>query len=72
MTKPRSKVAFVLIDGVGDVNIPSLGFKTPLQAARTEILDAVAGRFPSVCSSLASASPIIPNLLFCLYHFTPV
>lgn len=44
MKRPKSKVAFVLIDGVGDVNIPSLGFKTPLQAARTEILDAIAGR----------------------------
>lgn len=37
------RVAFVLIDGVGDVTIPQLGGRTPLQAATLPHLDAVAG-----------------------------
>ncbi|KAL4448400.1 hypothetical protein ABPG75_005619 [Micractinium tetrahymenae] len=36
------RVAFVLIDGVGDVTIPQLGGRTPLQAASLPHLDAVA------------------------------
>lgn len=39
----KNKVAFVLIDGVGDVSIPRLGFKTPLETAKTPVLDAIAG-----------------------------
>ncbi|CAM0147670.1 unnamed protein product [Urochloa decumbens] len=38
----RSRVAFVLVDGIGDVAIPSLGGRTPLEAARAPGLDAVA------------------------------
>jgi hypothetical protein len=37
------KVAFVLIDGIGDVSIPALGGKTPLEAAQTPFMDAIAG-----------------------------
>lgn len=40
--RQRRRVAFVLVDGLGDVSIPSLGFQTPLQAARTPNLDAIA------------------------------
>jgi 2,3-bisphosphoglycerate-independent phosphoglycerate mutase len=40
-----TSVAFVLIDGVGDVSIPELGHRTPLQAASTPTLDAVAGKY---------------------------
>lgn len=36
-------VLLLLIDGLGDVSIPELEFKTPLQKARTPFLDAVAG-----------------------------
>ncbi|PSC70414.1 archaeal type cofactor-independent phosphoglycerate mutase [Micractinium conductrix] len=36
------RVAFVLIDGVGDVTVPALGGRTPLQAAALPHLDAVA------------------------------
>ena len=39
---PRG-VAFVLLDGIGDVTIPDLGRLTPLQAADTPTLDAIAG-----------------------------
>lgn len=37
------KIAFVLVDGIGDVSIPRLGFRTPLEVARTPVLDAIAG-----------------------------
>lgn len=37
------RLAFVLIDGVGDVSIPQFGFKTPLQVADVPHLDAIAG-----------------------------
>lgn len=40
--QPKNRVAFVLIDGVGDVTLPRLGHKTPLQAARVPNLDAIA------------------------------
>ena len=39
---PR-KIAFVLIDGIGDINVPLLGNMTPLKAANTPTLDAIAG-----------------------------
>ncbi|KAH0869952.1 hypothetical protein HID58_076974 [Brassica napus] len=38
----KKRVAFVLIDGLGDVSIPRLGYKTPLQAANIPNLDAIA------------------------------
>ncbi|KAL6136712.1 hypothetical protein ACLB2K_062007 [Fragaria x ananassa] len=40
--QPKRRVAFLLIDGVGDVSIPKLGFNTPLQAAKLPNLDAIA------------------------------
>ena len=40
--KPKTRVAFVLIDGIGDVSLPRLGYKTPLQAAKIPNLDAIA------------------------------
>lgn len=40
---PLQRVAFVLIDGLGDVSIPELGNRTPLEAAHTPFLDAIAG-----------------------------
>lgn len=39
---PKRRVAFVLIDGLGDVSIPRIGYKTPLQAAKIPNLDAIA------------------------------
>jgi hypothetical protein len=41
------KALFVLIDGVGDVTIPSLG-KTPLQQANIPNLDKLAGKYDSL------------------------
>ena len=37
------RTAYVLIDGIGDVVVPTLSGKTPLQAAHTPVLDAIAG-----------------------------
>jgi len=37
------KIAFILIDGIGDINVPVLGNMTPLMAADTPTLDAIAG-----------------------------
>jgi 2,3-bisphosphoglycerate-independent phosphoglycerate mutase len=37
------KVLFLLIDGIGDVQIPELGSKTPLEYANTLTLDRLAG-----------------------------
>ncbi|KAF6175128.1 hypothetical protein GIB67_022809 [Kingdonia uniflora] len=39
---PKERVAFVLIDGLGDVSLPRLGYRTPLQVAKTHNLDAIA------------------------------
>uniref|UniRef100_A0A5B6ZPP5 Metalloenzyme domain-containing protein n=1 Tax=Davidia involucrata TaxID=16924 RepID=A0A5B6ZPP5_DAVIN len=40
--QPKRRVAFVLIDGLGDVSLPKLGYKTPLQVAKIPNLDAIA------------------------------
>ncbi|KAG9448680.1 hypothetical protein H6P81_008645 [Aristolochia fimbriata] len=38
----RKRIAFVLIDGVGDVSLPRFGHRTTLQVAKTPNLDAIA------------------------------
>ncbi|CAL9012166.1 unnamed protein product, partial [Prunus brigantina] len=38
----KKRVAFLLIDGVGDVSIPKFVLKTPLQAVKVPNLDAIA------------------------------
>ncbi|EPS70078.1 hypothetical protein M569_04674 [Genlisea aurea] len=40
--EPKRRVAFVLIDGLGDVSLPRFGYKTPLQVANVPNLDAIA------------------------------
>lgn len=40
--EPKRRVAFVLIDGLGDVSLPRFGHKTPLQVAKVPNLDAIA------------------------------
>ncbi|KAI3919361.1 hypothetical protein MKW92_008272 [Papaver armeniacum] len=40
--QPKQRVAFVLIDGLGDVSLPRFGNRTPLQVAKIPNLDAVA------------------------------
>lgn len=43
-------IAFVLIDGLGDVSVPFLKGKTPLQFASTKHLDSIAGALPTLGS----------------------
>ncbi|KAF8399205.1 hypothetical protein HHK36_015070 [Tetracentron sinense] len=38
----KRRVAFVLIDGIGDVSLPRFGYRTPLQVAKVPNLDAIA------------------------------
>ena len=38
------RIAFVLIDGLADIHIPALANMTPLEAADTPTMDAVAGK----------------------------
>ncbi|XP_077219040.1 uncharacterized protein LOC143853192 [Tasmannia lanceolata] len=40
--KPKTRVAFVLIDGIGDVSLPRYRYRTPLQVAKIPNLDAIA------------------------------
>lgn len=40
--EPKRRVAFILIDGVGDISLPRFGYKTPLQVANIPNLDAIA------------------------------
>lgn len=40
--EPKKRVAFVLIDGLGDVSIPKFSHWTPLQVAKVPNLDAIA------------------------------
>ncbi|CAN4113564.1 unnamed protein product [Withania somnifera] len=42
LEQPKRRVAFVLIDGLGDVSLPRFGYRTPLQLAKTPNLDAIA------------------------------
>ena len=50
--KQTGRLAFVLIDGIGDVVVPNLGGKTPLQAAHVPVLDAIAGRHAAIACML--------------------
>jgi hypothetical protein len=54
----RRKIVFVLIDGVGDVSIPSLGAKSPLEASTCPVLDSIASAFMYSCYSLLVISNI--------------
>lgn len=40
----KRKLLIFLIDGIGDVAVPELGFKTPLQVAHTPWMDKLAGK----------------------------
>lgn len=38
------RIILLIIDGLGDVTIPELGDRTPLEVAHTPCLDAIAGQ----------------------------
>lgn len=43
MGQKQRRIMFLLVDGLGDVSVSALGGYTPLQAAKTPHLDALAG-----------------------------
>ncbi|MGA2137500.1 MAG: 2,3-bisphosphoglycerate-independent phosphoglycerate mutase [Verrucomicrobiia bacterium] len=52
-----SKLALVVLDGLGDIATQSTGFRTPLEAARTPNLDMLAKR-----SALGRMIPVAPGI----------
>ena len=58
MTRPRGKAVIVIPDGLGDLPVEGLGGLTPLEAARTPVMDSLAasGRFGLV-------DPIAPGVI---------
>ena len=58
MTQVGRQLLWVLIDGLGDTSIPSLGHRSPLEAAATPTLDALASTPvpPPAASSQGQAS----------------
>lgn len=63
------RAILVVLDGLGDRGIPEFGGKTPLQAARTPHMDAVAasgitGLYHSTCQGMAMPSEMAHFVLF--------
>ncbi len=52
---PPARILLLVIDGLGDVSVPSLCYRTPLQAAATPALDALAAA--GACGLLDPVSP---------------
>src|ERR1700693_4200536 len=52
-----SKLALVVLDGLGDIATEATGFRTPLEAARTPNLDSLAKR-----SALGRMIPVAPGI----------
>ncbi len=52
-----SKLALVVLDGLGDIATQSTGFRTPLEAARTPNFDMLAKR-----SALGRMTPVAPGI----------
>src|SRR5277367_7185741 len=52
-----SKLALVVLDGLGDIATESTGFRTPLEAAHTPTLDALAKR-----SAMGRLTPVAPGI----------
>ncbi len=56
MPASHRKCALLIIDGLGDLPVPELGGKTPLEAAHTPVLDRLAGE-----GLYGQVDPIIPG-----------
>ena len=52
-----SKALLLIVDGIGDVSVPALGDRTPLQVADTPFLDALAG---GGCHQAAARNQLLP------------
>lgn len=58
LTVPNdSKLALIVLDGLGDIAVESTGFRTPLEAARTPNLDALAKQ-----AALGRMTPVAPGI----------
>lgn len=55
--KPKGKMALVVLDGVGDIATPEQNFQTPLEAASTPNLDALARK-----SAMGRLTPVAPGI----------
>src|SRR5260221_14742616 len=53
----NTKLALVVLDGLGDIATESTGFRTPLEAAHTPTLDALAKR-----SAMGRMIPVAPGI----------
>ena len=53
----ETKLALVVLDGLGDIATESTGFRTPLEAAKTPTLDALAKR-----SAMGRMIPVAPGI----------
>lgn len=53
----ESKLALVVLDGVGDIAVESTGYRTPLEAATTPTLDGLAR-----CSAQGRMIPVAPGI----------
>ncbi|MGH2757397.1 MAG: phosphoglycerate mutase, partial [Actinomycetota bacterium] len=69
---PR-KILYVILDGLGDEPVPGLGDKTPLQAARTPNLDALArkGRSGYVTTVGEDIAPESDIAVFAILGYDP-
>jgi len=45
--RPRRRLLWLLVDGLGDTAVPQLGHRSPLEAAATPMLDQLAGTPPA-------------------------
>lgn len=52
----KRKIVFVLIDGIGDVSIPSIGCETPVERGQTPVLDSISSKLRPSDSTLISIS----------------
>lgn len=55
------RIAFLLVDGLGDVNLPQLANRTPLQVAHTPVFDAIAGA-PQTSKCASKQAPKASNI----------
>ena len=55
--QPKGKMALVVLDGIGDIATPEQGYQTPLEAAKTPNLDALAKE-----SALGRLYPTAPGI----------
>lgn len=58
MNRSAARAVFVIVDGLGDLPVPGLDGRTPLEAAHTPVLDAMAG-----AGRFGLVDPIAPGVV---------